>query len=88
LTLEPDVAQQVRRTMAEKKLPMKRVVNDALRAGLVALRKRKNPPQFTVKPFPGGFRPGIDQTKLGQLADQLEDEYYLSKLREEGDARS
>jgi hypothetical protein len=34
LTIEPDVAQEIRQRMADKKLPLKRVVNDALRAGL------------------------------------------------------
>jgi hypothetical protein len=34
LTLEPDVVQQLRRQMAEKKLSLTRIVNDALRAGL------------------------------------------------------
>ncbi len=34
LTIEPDVAQQIRQRMAEEKLSLKRVVNDALRAGL------------------------------------------------------
>ncbi|MGA3075083.1 MAG: hypothetical protein ABSG56_15445 [Bryobacteraceae bacterium] len=34
LTIEPDVAQQIRRRMTQTKLPLKRIVNDALRAGL------------------------------------------------------
>lgn len=79
MTLEPDVAQQAKRAMAEKKLPFKRVINDALRAGFAALRKEK-PVKFTVEPLHlGPCRPGIDPTKLGQFLDQLEVEEFLSK---------
>jgi len=80
LTLEPDVALQVKRLMADKKLTLKRAVNDALRAGLPALRRQVEPPPFKVEPFNlGRLKPGIDETKLGQYLDQLDVEEFLRK---------
>ena len=80
LTLEPDVALKLKRRMAAKKLTLKAAVNQALRVGLAAedLPARK---PFRVEPHSFGFRPGIDQDKLGQLADQLEDEEIIRKLQ-------
>jgi hypothetical protein len=34
---------------------------------------------FALLPHPSGFRPGIDQSKLNQLYDQLEVEDFLAK---------
>jgi hypothetical protein len=81
LTLEPDVALKLKRKMAQNKLSLKDAVNEALRIGLrsddVPVRK-----PFRVVPHDGGgFMPGIDPDKLGQLADQLEDEEIARKLQ-------
>ena len=82
LTLEPDVAQQIRQRMAEKKLTLKRVVNDALRAGLSKTGKKERTARFVVKPWPLGLKPGIDYDKLGQLLDQLETEEFIRKMNQ------
>ena len=79
LTLESDVAQRIRNIMAEKKLTLKRVVNDALRAGL-STRKKERVMPFRVKPHAFGFKPGIDPDKLNQLLDQLEAEEFSKNL--------
>lgn len=71
LTIEPDVAHEIKRRMASQKLSLKRVVNDALRAGLAASDKQK-PGRFRVDPHPCGFKAGADLDKLNQLADELE----------------
>jgi hypothetical protein len=80
LTLEPDVALKLKRKMAQNKLSLKDAVNEALRIGLrsddVPVRK-----PFRVVPHDFGFMPGIDLDKLGQLADQLEDEEIARKLQ-------
>ena len=81
LTLEPDVALKLKRKMASKKLTLKAAVNQALRAGLAADEVPAHKP-FRVEPFSSEFLPGIDQDKLGQLADQLEDEEIMRKLRQ------
>ncbi|MSV35836.1 MAG: DUF2191 domain-containing protein [Bryobacterales bacterium] len=80
LTLEPDVALKLKRKMAARKLTLKDAVNQALRIGLTAEERPKSKP-FRVEPFSMQFLPGIDQDKLGQLADQLEDEEIVRKLR-------
>jgi hypothetical protein len=79
LTLEPDVALKLSRRMKQEGLTMKQAVNQALRAGLAAPPKPQKV-AFKVKPHPFGFKPGIDLTKLGQLADELEVEEYRRKL--------
>jgi len=55
LTLEPDVAQQIRRRMAQTKLPVKRLVNHALRAGLSSSQKGTKV-RYTVEPYPCEFK--------------------------------
>jgi hypothetical protein len=80
LTIEPDVAQQIRQCMAEKKLSLKRVVNDALRAGLSKTGKTERATRFVVKPWPLGLRAGIYEDKLSQLLDQLETEEFIRKM--------
>ena len=80
LTIEEDVAQQLRQRMAEKKLPLKRVVNDALRVGLATSGKKERTTRFVVKPHSFGFLPGIDHDKLGQLLDQLDTEDFIRKM--------
>ncbi len=80
LTIEEDVAQQIRRRMAEKKLPLKRVVNDALRAGLAKTGKKPREAPFVVEPWPLHLKSGIDRDKLGQLLGQLDAEEFLRKM--------
>ena len=81
LTLEPDVALKLKRKMALKKLTLKAAVNQALRIGLAVDNAAARIP-FKVEPFSLEFLPGIDQDKLGQLDDRLEDERIARKLRE------
>jgi len=79
LTIEPDVAQQIRRRMAQKKCTLKQVVNDALRAGLSSTQ-REPKVRYTVEPYPFKFKAGIDQNKLNQLLDDLEVEEFARKM--------
>jgi len=79
LTLEPDVAQRVRRKMKQKGLSLKQVVNDALRAGLVEADEAPTP-KFRVEPYPCRFKAGIDLDKLNQLEDEMVAEEALKSL--------
>jgi len=79
LTIEPDVARRLKAKMAEEKLPLKKVVNEALRAGL-ARTSRKPGVKFTVEPHSCQFRAGIDPDKLNQLVDELEAEASVKGL--------
>ena len=76
LTIEPDVAQRIRRRMAQRGLSLKRVVNDALRAALAGPEKTDEA-KFSVETHPCRFKAGIDLDKLNQLADELEAESTL-----------
>ena len=49
LTLEPDVARRLKAQMAEKKLSMKQVVNEALCAGLARIGRDREV-SFSVEP--------------------------------------
>jgi hypothetical protein len=73
LTIDPDVAQKIKRRMTEGKTSLKQVVNEALRIGLSAGHAKK-PIRFKVEPHACRFKPGIDLDKLNQLADELEAE--------------
>jgi len=80
LTIEEDIARQIRKRVAEKKLPLKRVINDLLRAGFAGNGKKEKTVPFKVEPHSFGFKPGIDQDKLGQLLDELEVEEFARKF--------
>lgn len=79
LTLDPDVAKLVEDAMHRERRPMKQVVNDALRRALRPAPARRRP--YRVKPHVTTLRPGFDWTRLNQLADELEDEAILEKIR-------
>lgn len=80
LTLEPDVAEIVEQEMRRSGKGMKRVVNDALRAGLATGRTPAKPKRFVVDAKPMGLKPGFDYDRMNQLVDQLEVEERARKL--------
>ena len=79
LTIEPDVAQKLKRRIAQTNLSLKDTVNNALRAGLAQTPRKSRTPRFRVEPHASGFFPGIDRDRMNQLADQLEAEAVLKK---------
>jgi hypothetical protein len=80
LTLDPDVAMNIKKRMAEQKLTFKETVNQTLRDGLKEAAKKKRRAPFKVIPHSFGFKHGIDQNKLGQLLDQLDSEDFARKM--------
>ena len=80
LTLDPDVAQELKKKIEFEHLTLKEAVNSTLRAGLRE-SKAKEPALFKVEPFPASFRlnPGIDPDKLNQFLDDLEVEEFVRK---------
>ena len=80
LTLEPDVAEIVEQEMRRSGQGMKKVVNEALRAGLAAGRVPAQPEPFVVDARPMGLKPGYDYDRMNQLADQLEVEARAESL--------
>jgi hypothetical protein len=74
LTLDEDVAADLKQLARKTGRPLKQIVNDALRAGIRA-RKAPAPRRYRLKPVSlGGVAPGIDLDRALRLADALEDE--------------
>ena len=77
LTLEDDLAIQLRETARRTGQSFKQVVNSVLRRGLRHGNKPdKALPRFQVEPKACGFRAGVDPRKLNQLVDDLEMEDF------------
>jgi len=80
LTLDPDLAEALRKKAHRGRKSFKQVVNEALRAGLVA---QAAPPgrRYRLKPVSlGGVAPGVDLDRALRLADALEDDALARKL--------
>lgn len=60
--------------------PLKRVVNDALRAGLEQLKKPSPAKPYRCKTFSMGYPPRVDLDKALYIAATLEDEEITRKL--------
>jgi hypothetical protein len=73
LTLEPDVAAQLKELAHRRRISFKEAVDTVLRRGLVAQvpARPKGKPR-RVLTFRSAFRPGVDPAKLNQLLDELE----------------
>lgn len=81
LTLDPDVAARLNAEVARSDLALKSVVNEALRRGFRMPSKSARRSAYSVKPLKLSFRPGIDTDKLNELADELENNVLMRKLR-------
>jgi hypothetical protein len=74
LTLDPDVAREIKRQMSRTGKGIKATVNDALRQALIPAARRDAVARFVVEPHRFGVRPGIDLDRVNQLVDELEAE--------------
>lgn len=73
LTLDDDLAKELRDESRRSGRAFKDVVNETLRRGLTAeASPGRRPGKFKVTPKGCGFRPGVDVSKLNQLVDELE----------------
>lgn len=80
LTLDPDVAERLRKESRSGKRTHKQIVNEALRRGLGISNDAPTAP-FEIKTFRSAFRAGIDFGKLNQLVDELEVEAQMEGTR-------
>ncbi|HEY7160296.1 MAG TPA: hypothetical protein VH815_03515 [Acidobacteriota bacterium] len=82
VTLDEDVARELKSRAKKADKSFKEVLNDCLRLAFSLSRSsiRKMRP-FHVQPHSSPFRPGIDIDKLNQLSDQLEVEDRIQRLR-------
>jgi hypothetical protein len=82
LTLDDDVAAQLRERSRATGSTFKEVVNEAIRAGLQAgSRPMTTLPAFRISPRDGAFRIGVDMLHLNRLSDELETEAFEGRLR-------
>lgn len=81
LTLDERIAKALKDAAHRTGKPFKQIVNETLRAGLVAGHAPAKARRYRVKPASlGGVMPGIDLRKALRLADALEDEEMARKL--------
>ena len=78
LTLDPDVAQSLRKKIETEHITLKEAVNRTLRTGL-RRSKADKPVKFKVEPHAFGFHPGINLNKLNQLLDDMDVEKFIRK---------
>ena len=80
LTLDDDLAAELKQRARERDVPFKHVVNEALRAGLAAKSQAATP--YRMHPRELGVRPGIDLDRALELAAELEDLEIVRKLEQ------
>ena len=81
LTLDPDVSARLEAEVRRTERALKVVVNDALRRGLHGPARAARRAAYAVRPVRMVFRAGVDLGKLNALADELEAETAVAKLR-------
>ena len=75
LTLDDDVAARLREEAVRQGVPFEEVVNRAIRLGLRVAGGAPERAPYRLRPHALGLKPGLDPTKLGQLADDLETDF-------------
>jgi hypothetical protein len=80
LTLDPDAARLLTEEVHRQRRPFKQIVNDAIRRELGGGSSPRRG-AFSVKLHKTKLRAGIDKAGFNKLADGLEDETLLPKLR-------
>lgn len=78
IDLDPDVDARLRALARERGVPLRTVVNDALRAGMHP--HANDSPPYTLPSRRLGVRPGIDLDQALRLAGELEDDEIVRKL--------
>ncbi|MGF1508408.1 MAG: antitoxin [Myxococcota bacterium] len=78
--LDDDVVEMLNAEVHRQKKSMKQVVNEALRKGLGPERQKRRK-RFRVGPHKASLRSGVDPVGLNELADELEDEAVVGKVR-------
>ena len=81
VTLDSDVELLLKQAMQQSGQSFKSTLNEAVRRGLADVVVKKYEKPFVVKAKNLGLRPGIDYSKINQLADELEVEAYLELTR-------
>ena len=81
VTIDPDVEVLLQAAVNEQQKTLDEVLNDALRQSLSREVEPGRKP-YRVQPRSLGIRAGINLDKALQLADELDDQEIIRKLRE------
>ena len=74
LNIDDDVLERARALSAKLHSPFKRVINEALRAGLEQVEKPASQRPYVTKPHPMGLSPGLDLNNIQELLAQVDGE--------------
>ncbi len=77
VTIDPEVAAKLNAYAHRKGLSFKKALNELIVRGLSQQQSPEPKERFVVKPHNGGFRPGLDASRLNQLVDELEAADFL-----------
>lgn len=80
LTLDDDLAQELQERSHRLRVPFKKVVNDVIRRGIHGSIATGEARPFRVEAHGCLLRPGFDDRRFNQLADELEVEAVAHKL--------
>lgn len=80
MTLDEDLARELRERAHQLRAPFKKVVNDAIRRGLHGASRAAELAPFRVEAHDCRLRAGFDDRRFNQLADELEAETAVRKL--------
>ena len=83
VTLDPDVATHLQELAHRTRKPFKVVLNETIRQGIGSRGKGRVARPFRVQAQNGRLRPGWDDRRFNQLADELEIEEAARKLSRE-----
>lgn len=81
VTLDPDSERLIREAVAARGQSFKRVLNEAIRAGLGGTRLATRSAAPVIPVFKSGYVAGIDRSRLQQLSDEMETEAFPSRGR-------
>ena len=80
INIEDDLAERLKAEAHAKNRSFTNVVNETIRAGLKP--EAPSPQRYRTVPWDAGrLAPGIDPTKFNQLAEELEDEVLIERVR-------
>lgn len=80
VTLDDDIAELLKKRARERDVPFKRVLNEAIRAGLAGEPPATKPYRMRRRKL--GVRPDVDLTKALRLAGELEDADIVRELEQ------
>lgn len=84
VTLDKDVERMLREAMHRSRTGFKQTLNAAIRAGLGQKTAPAPRRPFVLKARPLGLRAGLDPAGFNKLADDLEVDAVLGKIRSGG----